>query len=82
MLDDQVLNDPDDEDEEDEETDGTSAGEVETLQSELERLIEVMLPPVTEQEIEGFESQSQALLRTEMMAKFESAIARAKTHKA
>ena len=77
-MDDQVIENPEEEEEHEKEEEEEETLEEEELQSEVERLIEVMIPPISDQELEELESQVPLLpqIREEMIAKIASAIER------
>jgi hypothetical protein len=74
MIDDQVLEEPEDEEEEEE------GSPEEELSSELERLIEVLLPPIGEEDIERLKQDLKPPVsyRDEMIEKIAAAIERGK----
>jgi len=74
MIDDQVLEEPEDEEEDEE------GSPEEELSSELERLMEVLLPPVGDEDIERLKQDLKPPVsyRDEMIEKIAAAIERGK----
>lgn len=81
MMDDQVIENPEEEEEhEREEEEEETDGELE-LQSEIEKLIEVMLPPISDKDIDALALHLEPLPppREEMIEKIIAAIVQGKT---